>query len=322
MANGKIEGGCRQHTQSSSPKKYYIQKQIYSIDYSGSSQKRSEREKMQRVSRKAHCPICGKPDWCLVAKDGLAVICARIEDGSVKKCGDAGWLHILVDRHKSQRHSLQRSFKVELNNRPDRDFMALQEQYNRQIKDVQLNDLSQQLGISPYSLKRLRIGWDGQSYTFPMSNDFGKIIGIRRRFHTGRKVSVKGSKMGLFIPPDLATDGLLLICEGPTDTAAALDLDFAAIGRPNCNSKIEMTVKAAQGRKEIVIIGDNDTQGRAGAKKLADALVLHYSNVKVIYPPDEINDLRQWLKAGLSTKTLLNLIQKTKPIEIRIDCKD
>jgi len=279
-------------------------------------------EKMLRVSKSNLCPICQKQDWCLVTEDGSAAICARIEDGSVKKCGDAGWLHILVDRSKSQQRSCQRRFTIGQDDRPDKDFTALQQQYSRQIKDVQLNSLSQQLGVSTQSLKRLRIGWDGEAYTFPMSNDFGKIIGIRRRFLTGSKVSVRGSKMGLFVPSGSPADGFLLICEGPTDTAAALDLGFAAIGRPNCSSKIEMTAKAARGRREIVIVGDNDTQGRAGAKKLADALVLHYPNVKVIYPPDGIKDLRQWLKAGLSTKTLLNLIQKTKPIEIRINFKD
>ena len=43
----------------------------------------------KRVSRSDPCPICGKPDWCVVAED--AVICARIE--SLKRCGEAGWLH-------------------------------------------------------------------------------------------------------------------------------------------------------------------------------------------------------------------------------------
>jgi hypothetical protein len=277
---------------------------------------------MRRVSKVNPCPICGKPDWCLVAKDKTAAICQRVKDGSIKSCGDAGWLHILVDQSKSQQRSSQRRFTVEQKSRPDRDFTDLQQQYSRQIKDEQLNNLSQQLGVSTQSLKRLRIGWDGQAYTFPMSNDFGKIIGIRRRFPTGRKVSVKGSKMGLFIPSDLATDGLLLICEGPTDTAAALELDFAAIGRPNCNSKIEMTTKAARGRTEIVIVGDNDTQGRAGAKKLADALVLHYPNVKVIYPPDGIKDLRQWLRAGLTREQLQQIIDESKELHIRISFKD
>jgi len=72
-----------------------------------------------------------------------------------------------------------------------------------------------------------------------MSNDFGKIIGIRRRLPNGRKISLTSSKTGLFIPADLSPEGLLLICEGPTDTAAALDLGFAAIGRPNCNSCVD-----------------------------------------------------------------------------------
>lgn len=52
---------------------------------------------MQRVSRQNPCPVCGKPDWCLVAKDGSAAICSRIQEGSIKRCGDAGWLHRFRD---------------------------------------------------------------------------------------------------------------------------------------------------------------------------------------------------------------------------------
>lgn len=52
-------------------------------------------DKMCRVSRQNPCPICGKPDWCLVAPDGSAAICQRVTEGAVKKCGEAGWLHVL-----------------------------------------------------------------------------------------------------------------------------------------------------------------------------------------------------------------------------------
>ena len=48
------------------------------------------------VSASHPCPICHKPDWCLAAADGTAVICARTEAGSVKR-SDAGWLHRLFD---------------------------------------------------------------------------------------------------------------------------------------------------------------------------------------------------------------------------------
>ena len=57
--------------------------------------KSMDRDGMLRVNRANPCPVCGKPDWCLVAADNSVAICQRIEDGSVKKCGEAGWLHRL-----------------------------------------------------------------------------------------------------------------------------------------------------------------------------------------------------------------------------------
>ena len=45
---------------------------------------------MLRVNKKNLCPICGKPDWCLIDEDGSAAICQRISEGAKKKCGDAG----------------------------------------------------------------------------------------------------------------------------------------------------------------------------------------------------------------------------------------
>ncbi len=274
-------------------------------------------EKMQRVTRDNICPICHKSDWCLIAEDGSAAICQRIEEGSVKSCGNAGYLHILADRPKNQQHRSQRRFTVEQDDRPDKDFSIIQQQCSRQIKDEQLNDLSQQLGVSTRSLKRLRIGWDDLSYCFPMSDAQGRIIGIRRRFPNDRKVSLTGSKTGLFIPADLPSEGLLLICEGSTDTAAALDLGFAAIGRPNCNSCVDMTAGFTKGRK-VVIIGDNDKPGRTGVEKLAGKLLLHCSSVKVIYPPDETKDLRQWLRVGLTSGQLQQIIDETIELQITI----
>src|SRR5947208_3140679 len=50
-------------------------------------------EGMRCVSASIPCPVCKKPDWCLVAPDGSAAICQRVE--SAKKCGEAGWLHLL-----------------------------------------------------------------------------------------------------------------------------------------------------------------------------------------------------------------------------------
>ncbi len=282
-----------------------------------------DNEKMLRVSWKNPCPICHKIDWCLFAQDGSTAICQRVEEGSVKKCGDAGWLHILTDGPVGHRRRSQRGFSVKLsNNRSDRDFTASQQQYSRQMTSQQVNTFSQQLGVSSQSLKRLNVGWDGEAYTFPMSNAQGRIIGIRRRFPNGRKTSLIGSETGLFVPTGLAGNELLLICEGPTDAAVAFDLGFDCIGRPNCNSKIDMVVEYCRGCSEIIIIGDNDKAGRDGAKRLADTLVLHCHSVKIIYPPDGIKDLRQWFRAGLTSEALQEIIDEIKIIEIEISFKD
>lgn len=50
---------------------------------------------MVSVSASKRCPVCEKPDWCLIAPDGSASICSRTE--GAKCCGDAGWLHRLKD---------------------------------------------------------------------------------------------------------------------------------------------------------------------------------------------------------------------------------
>jgi len=203
-----------------------------------------------------------------------------------------------------------------------KDFGPLARQYQNQLTTGKLNTLAVSLAVSAQSLKRLRAGWDGEAYTFPMSDGKGQTIGIRRRFPSSRKVSVIGGKNGLFIPTGLQGGEPLLIAEGESDLAAALDLGFDAMGRPNCNSKIEMTAKAAKGRTEIVIIGDGDIPGHRGAEKLADALALHYPAVKIICPPDNIKDLRDWLQAELSRETLQRIIEETKPVKLKVSFRE
>ncbi len=51
--------------------------------------------KWVRVNRYSPCPICGKPDWCLISQDGKAAICARIESDKPAGNKGAGWIHML-----------------------------------------------------------------------------------------------------------------------------------------------------------------------------------------------------------------------------------
>ena len=58
-----------------------------------------------RVSKRRRCPICGKPDWCMIARDSAddpwGVICARVVSGVT--WGEAGDLHVLTERPRRGR---------------------------------------------------------------------------------------------------------------------------------------------------------------------------------------------------------------------------
>lgn len=48
-----------------------------------------------RVNQCNPCPVCSKPDWCLISKDGKSAICARIESDKLAGDKGAGWVHKL-----------------------------------------------------------------------------------------------------------------------------------------------------------------------------------------------------------------------------------
>jgi DNA primase len=125
----------------------------------------------------------------------------------------------------------------------------------------------------------------------------------------------------LFIPRDLRFDNRqLLICEGPTDTAACLDLGFDAIGRPSCLGAVKLTAAfiSEQWPLDVVIVSDSDIAGRNGASKLAGALAGVSRTVRIIEPPIGVKDIREWKRQGATYDDILNLIQQSKPINITI----
>jgi DNA primase len=143
-----------------------------------------------------------------------------------------------------------------------------------------------------------------------MSDASGLVVGIRLRRPDGRKLSVRGGKEGLFIPADLPDGGRLLICEGPTDTAALLDLGFSAVGRPSCTGGTRHLVELVRLRRpsELVIVADGDGPGQRGAEGLAATLAAYCAVVRVITPPAPHKDARAWKQAGATAGDVVALI--------------
>lgn len=182
--------------------------------------------------------------------------------------------------------------------------------WSERTTQEQIAALSESLVVSVASLNRLEVAWcaDRNCWAFPMHDSRRQVIGVRFRTNDGRKFALTGSHAGAFVPSGLdSKEPQLLICEGPTDTAAALTLGFEAIGRPSCNGASEIISDMLQDcrRKDVIIVADNDGPGRAGAHRLADRLLGLTRSLKVVDSRPH-KDIRVWLQAG-ATKPLVEL---------------
>ena len=246
--------------------------------------------KWTRVTKDHPCPVCNKPDWC--GYTDTTACCMRVQ--SDRPASNGGWIHRLSDPIPAYQRPPPRDDAL----RPC--FNTLWRGWRAKTDPGLLDDYAKALGVSDQALDDLGAAWGWQyaAWAFPMRDGAGKIDGIRLRANSGRKWAVTGSHQGVFVPvawPDMPDTAL--ICEGPTDTAAALSLGFLAIGRPSCLgcelALIETCKRLAVRR--VVIVADNDGPGRDGARKLA--ATIRFPN-KTIIPPAK--DFRDWVRAGAS----------------------
>lgn len=268
-----------------------------------------------RVHRSSPCKVCGKPDWCGTSRDGSAVCCMRVE--SPKQLANGGYLHRIHEWTVQSRPQWRPRRIIRAAPATQPDLNKLFNRFEQAANEQDVNALAAQLGVSAESLRRLRIGWDGEAWTFPMRSPTGIVEGIRRRFPNGRKLSIKGGHDGLFIPHGLKTNGLLIFAEGPTDTAALLTLDFDVVGRPSCSGGIRFCIEMARFR-DAVVVADGDKPGRNGAFRLGVTLRLYSPSVRLIHPPSGIKDARAWLQAGATRRDIEQAIEAATPLELTI----
>lgn len=260
--------------------------------------------RMYRVSRANPCPICGKPGWCLIAPDGSAAICQRVADGSIRRCGDAGYLH----RLRGNAHAFH-SRSCSPHPQARGDLAPLASRYQRRLTQQRLLDLARRLGLPPEPLLLLGVGWDGAAFTFPMRDATARVIGVRRRFSNGARCAVSGSQNGLIMPRKLRADGLLFITEGETDAAALLSVGLNAVGRPGCDCCVRLCAELAVGR-DVVAVSDRDDMGRRGAATLCQALVPRAAQVRLVTAISPHKDIREEVKAGLNRDELLYRVER------------
>jgi len=145
------------------------------------------------------------------------------------------------------------------------------------------------------TLFRMAVGWTGQAWSFPLYNDLFKIIGIQRIYPEGHKRTVRGSKMGLLLPAQICWYRPIIVCEGVSDTATAIDIGLNAIGKTCATGGDNILKSLIPSILSVIIMADNDDAGITAAKKLKKELTNKNRNVTIIMP-EKGKDLREWVK--------------------------
>jgi hypothetical protein len=253
----------------------------------------------RRVSKASPCPQCGKPDWCTVGDYG--VVCMRVQSARPVKNG--GWFHAFDSaRGQPLQPPLRKREPPRIN------ATAMHREWLAATAPEALAAFAVSLGLSPPSVAAVGAAWAAPhgAWAFPMRDGYGNMVGIRLRNERG-KFAVRGSRQGIFLAA-VPAQKTLFVCEGPTDTAAAVELGLFAAGRPNCCcGGLEIRTYAGRHKcAKAVIVADNDKPGLDGARRVGQELRLPYA---VYVPPAK--DLREFVRLGGTRAMLENTLNQT-----------
>jgi hypothetical protein len=224
-----------------------------------------------RVSKAHPCPVCKKITWCLIGDKNILCMRAASNRPIALKSGETGWLHsldapIVLPQPQEPR-------KPE----PKVDCRALMARWYDETKPATFTLLGLDLGVEQWTLGKFGLGCCyaqcHNAWAFPMWDGLGHMVGIRLRSMAGKKWTVTGTHAGIFVPM-VNPQPTLVICEGPTDTAAALSMGYYAVGRPSCSGGAPMIKEliARTAVRRAIVIADNDDPGLNGARSLISNL--------------------------------------------------
>ena len=272
-----------------------------------------EPSRFHRCSHDHPCTVCGRFRWCMYSPDGKKALCMWVESKQPSK-GDRGWIHN-VDGTPIE---VAREFVPRPTKKPTVDVLSVYTRYRDHTLQEDILSYAKTLGVSSASLKRVGICKvpTKNAWAFPMYGIRGELCGLRIRSVDGKsKWSLKGSRSGIFKPSFIfkRDQRTLFIAEGPTDTAALLDLGFDVVGRPCClgnHNEVIDVVSSSDRWLDIVIFADNDPAGLDGANRLARVLVKYTKSIKIVTPPDD-SDAREYIVNGATQQDIESLVDET-----------
>lgn len=113
-------------------------------------------------------------------------------------------------------------------------------------------------------------------------------------------------------------DEYILVVEGMSDAAAAMDMEFRSVGRPSNLACMDMLADLVRGQK-VIIVGENDEiNPQTGKRPGEEGMIASFQvlnkvcrDIRMVLPPSHIKDLRAWKsKFGLTRDEFLKYVDE------------
>jgi hypothetical protein len=162
----------------------------------------------------------------------------------------------------------------------------------------------------------------GTEWHIDERNAQGEVIGTARRLGNGEKHFLPGGKRGLICvwPIDsyagTSAGHPLLICEGASDTAAAMSMGFDAVGVPMAGQCADWVAEVVgTDRPYVVIVEDSGDAGKRNTAALVAALRPFCKQLKVLRMPEGVKDFRAWRIGGAARDTIMAAIEAAEVVK-------
>lgn len=245
------------------------------------------------------CPVCNKPDGCLVADDGTACICARIEEGSIRKVGQGnfrgGYLHVF-EGFKPKSYVAPEAPDINWNSR------MTSQAHNLLSHRKEFAALCHDININPIAALRFNVGWLKDWLTIPIYSKAGEISGIQRRAKKAKRY-MEWSGVGVFVPTTFFQhrSRTMAVCEGWTDAIAAICYGYNPVAKMNAfcgNDEVLYFAEHHPTVNRVILFADNNSDGvgEDGARETAgmlDESLCDFETKVVVTPRDDLR--RCWL---------------------------
>lgn len=153
------------------------------------------------------------------------------------------------------------------------------------------NWLLEQRGLTQETIKRFKLGHDGQRYFIPIVGTHGDYVNVRR-YKPGADASDKmlswraGFGNARLFPLSFRdTDDPVYLFEGEMDTLLAQQCGLNAVTTTGGAGTWREQWNTEFAGRDVVICYDEDAAGRRGAQNVAHAIRLHAASIKIVRIP-------------------------------------